>query len=284
MRIRALVQARLKSERLPGKVLEKIGNLAIVEHIASRAATLEGAGVETVFAIADESPAVTRDSGSPLTVGGAPGGAINLADFLTERGLKCFTGHATNVLKRYVDASADLAPTDYVIRMTADNPFVDKDQLAHLVQRLKTNPVDYGYTADLPLGMGAEMMRVEALRSVMLRDTPLTLGGEAGLKDHHREHVTIFIRENPHLYEIYPLRLDDTISEEAAKLRVRGIRMTVDEAADLEVARRVFAHFERRGMPHFGALDVIQLAKNSPDTLAGNQNVSQRSAQSSSRG
>ena len=266
MRIRALVQARLKSERLPGKVLEKIGNLAIVEHIASRAATLEGAGVETVFAVADEGP------------------TMNLADFLTERGLKCFTGHATNVLKRYVDASADLDPADYVIRMTADNPFVDKDQLARLVQRLKTNPVDYGYTADLPLGMGAEMIRVEALRSVMLRDTPLTLGGEAGLRDHHREHVTIFIRENPHLYEIYPLRLDDTISKEAAKLRVRGIRMTVDEAADLEVARRVFAHFERRGMPHFGALDVIQLAKNSPDTLAGNQDVAQRSAQSSSRG
>lgn len=262
MRIRALVQARLKSERLPGKVLEKIGNLAIVEHIAARAATLEGAGVETVFAIADE-------------------GDITLADFLTERGLRCFTGHASNVLKRYIDASADLAPADYVIRMTADNPFVDKDQLASLVQRVKTNPVDYGYTADLPLGMGAEMIRVEALRSVMLRDTPLTLGGEAGLKDYHREHVTIFIRENPHLYEIYPLRLDDTISEEAAKLRVRGIRMTVDEPADLEVARRVFAHFERRGIPHFGALDVIQLAKNSPETLAGNSDIKQKPATTS---
>ncbi len=261
MRIRALAQARLKSERLPGKVLEKIGKTAIVEHIAARMQTLEGAGVELVFAIADE-------------------GDITLADFLQARGLRFFTGHTSNVLKRFIDAAADLAPSDYVIRLTADNPFVDKDQLAILIQRLKDDPVDYAYTADLPLGMGAEMIRVEALRSVMLRDIPLTAGGEAGLKDYHREHVTIYIRENPHLYEIMPLRLDDTISEEAAKRRVAGIRMTVDEAADLTVARRVFEHFERRGLPHFGALDVIQLAKNNPEMLSGNEMVKQKSAQS----
>lgn len=263
MRIRALAQARLKSERLPGKVLEKIGNLTIIEHIAARIATLEGMGVELVFAIADEGPA---------------GG---LADFLTERGLRCFTGHASNVLKRYVDAAADLDGGDYVIRLTADNPFVDKDRLALLIQHVKERPVDYAYTADLPLGMGAEMIRVEALKSVMLRDTPLTIGGEAGLKDHHREHVTIFIRENPHLYEIYPLRLDEALSDEAAKRRTAGIRMTVDEPADLEVARRVYEHFARRGLPHFGALDVIELAKNDPAMIAGNQDVRQKSATSS---
>lgn len=263
MRIRALAQARLKSERLPAKVLLKIGELSIIEHIAARIATLEGAGVELVFAIADE---------------GSAEGAANLADFLSERGLKSFTGHATNVLKRFVDAASDLVPTDYVIRLTADNPFVDKDQLGALIQRIKATPVDYAYTADMPLGMGAEIIRVDALRSVWLRDVPLTPGGEGGLKNHHREHVTTYIRENPHLYEIYPMRLDDTLSDDLAQRRTQGIRLTVDEEADLIVARRVFEHFERLGRPHFGAVDAIQLAKNNPEMVSGNQGVVQKSA------
>lgn len=266
----------MQSERLPGKVLEKIGSKAIVEHIALRIATLEGAGVELCFAIADE-------GNPPFGNESAPGAAARpnlLADFLREHHLPFVTGHAMNVLRRFIDASTDLAASDYVIRLTADNPFIDQDQLAILIQRMKEHGADYGYTADLPLGMGAEMIRVDALRSVGFRDTPLTPGGEPGLKDYHREHVTVYIRENPHLYEIYPLRLDDTISEEAAKRRVAGIRMTVDEPADLVVARRVFEHFERRGLPHFGALDIIQLAKNNPDMLAGNETVKQKSAQS----
>jgi spore coat polysaccharide biosynthesis protein SpsF len=267
MRIRAIAQARLKSERLPGKVLLKIGERTILEHIAARLQTLEGAGVELVFALADEGPA-----------GGGAEGPIALADFLAERSLKSFTGHASNVLKRFVDASADLEPNDYIIRLTADNPFVDKDQLGLLIHRIKTTPVDYAYTADMPLGMGAEVIRIDALRSVWLRDTPLTPGGDAGLKDHHREHVTTYIRENPHLYEIYPLRLDETLSEEAAKRRVHGIRLTIDEEADLIVAQRVFGHFHRLGRPYFGAVDAIQLAKNNPEMLAGNQGVVQKSA------
>lgn len=261
MRIRALAQARLNSERLPGKVLLPVGSKTIVEHIAARMASLSGAGVELVFAIADE-------------------GDITLADFLTNAGLTFTSGHATNVLRRFADAAADLADSDYVIRLTADNPFTDAAQLALLVARAKDTGFDYGYTADLPLGMGSEIIRVAALRSMAFRETPLTAGGASGLKDHHREHVTTFIRENPHLYEIYPLRLDDSISEEAARRRVAGIRLTIDEKADLEVARQLYTYFERRGLPLFNALDVIQLAKNNPELLAGNQHVQQKSAQS----
>jgi len=270
MRIRALAQARLKSERLPRKVLMPIGGKALLQHIAVRLQTLEGMGVELVFAIAEENSAHA-----------APGGDITLADFLTQAGLSFHTGHSTNVLRRFTDAAADLAATDYVVRLTADNPFPDMKQLAQLITHAKEKTFDYGYTADLPLGMGTELIRVAALRSVAFRETPTTAGGENGLKDHHREHVTTFIRENPHLYDIYPLRLDDTLSDEAAKKRVSGIRLTVDEEADLIVAQRVFEYFERRGMPNFTALDVIQLKRNFPELLAGNEHIAQRPATSS---
>ncbi|GAB4426084.1 MAG: hypothetical protein OHK0011_07510 [Turneriella sp.] len=259
MRFRAIIQARLASSRLPRKVLEKIGSQTVLEHIAARLATLEGAGVETAFALADEEP-------------------TELADFLRQRGYCVSTGATYDVLKRYIEASADLADQDFVLRLTGDNPFPDKDQLARLVHYARSHSPDYGYTADLPLGMGAELIRVNALRSIWLRTEPGNAGAESVIKPHHREHVTVFIRENPHLYEIYPLRLDETISEEAAKERVRGIRLTIDETADLEVCRRVFMHFDRLSKPHFGAIEVIQLAKNNPEMFAGNAAIVQKSA------
>lgn len=257
MRIRAIVQSRMKSERLPGKVLARIGDLTILEHIAARLKTLASLGVETVFALADE--------GDPT-----------LADFLREKGLAFMVGDAQNVLKRYTDAADDLEPTDYVIRATGDNPFIDKDRLAALIHHAKTMAFDYGYTAELPLGQGTEMISVAALRSVMMRAVPLRPGEESPLKPHHTEHVTTFIRENPHLYDIYPLRLDDTMSPDGAAERVRGIRVTIDEPADLDVARKIFEHFNRLGNPWFGALDVIALAKNSPEMFAANSAVQQK--------
>ncbi|HNL53085.1 MAG TPA: hypothetical protein PKI36_01650 [Turneriella sp.] len=261
MRFRAIIQARLSSSRLPRKVLEKIGSRTLLEHIAGRLESLQGAGVETAFALAEDEPA-------------------ELADFLGSLGYSYSIGATYDVLKRYIDASADMADHEFVLRLTGDNPFPDKDQIARLVHYARSHALDYGYTADLPLGMGAELIRVNALRSVWLRTEPGVPGSESAIKPHHREHVTVFIRENPHLYEIYPLRLDDSVPEEAAKDRVRGIRLTIDEAADLEVCRKVYAHFERLGNPHFIALDVIQLAKNSPEMFAENLHVQQKTAQS----
>lgn len=264
MRFRAIVQARMASERLPGKVLQKIGNLSLLEHIARRFATLEGANVTLHFALAEE-------ESSPLPA------------YLSERGWAFSEGDVHNVLKRFLDASADLNDDDYVIRVTADNPFTDKDELARLIAKLKARPVDYAHTADLPLGMGSEVIRVNALRSVRLRDEPAGPEAAPVILPHHREHVTTFVRENPHLYEIYVQRFDETFSEELAKARVSGIRMTVDEPEDLEVARQVYLHFERLGRPLFGATEVIQLAKNSPEMFAANAKVAQKPATSVDR-
>lgn len=261
MRIKALVQARLNSSRLKNKVLEKIGEKTLIEHIAERLGRLSGAGIELCFAIANEADSALRDH-------------------LSEKGLEFFAGDEKNVLKRYSDAAADLSDSDYVIRATADNPFPDHEQLGRLVAHVRHSPIDYGFTAHLPLGMGTEIIRVNALRSMMIRALPLTPGGESGLQDHHTEHVTPYIRENAHLYNIYPQPLDETVSDEAAKARVAQIRLTIDEPADLEVARRVFTHFNRLGKPHFTAVDVIHLKKNNPEMLAGNENIHQRDARS----
>lgn len=261
MRFRAIIQARLMSSRLPKKVLEPIGTKSILEHIASRLDAVAPLGVETLFAIAE-------------------GDAPELKEYLTEKKLAWTAGSDFNVLERFIKAANDLNDTDFVIRLTGDNPFPDISQLAKLITYLKNNSHDYAYTAELPLGMGSEVIRVNALRSIALRSKMLDVSEESPIRAHHQEHVTIFIRENPHLYDILPFRLDPAFSEEGAKTRVKGIRLTIDEQADLQVCRKVFSHFEKLGQPHFGALEIIQTAKNFPEMFQENLQVVQKSAQS----
>lgn len=261
MRFRAIIQARLKSARLPGKVLEKIGSLSLIEHIAQRLAALQMPELELMFAIPENDPP-------------------ELAAYLRERGYKYHAGPEFDVLARFIGAAQDLGEHDYLLRLTGDNPFPDVQQLARLINYAQQHAIDYGYTAELPLGMGVELIRANALRSIWLRAEPGFSGQVNPIEQYHREHVTVFIRENPHLYEIYPLRLDDSLPEALARERVRAIRLTVDELADLEVCRAVFSHFARLGKPHFGAREVIQLAKNSPELFSGNAHVVQKTAQS----
>ena len=251
MKFRAIVQARLASTRLPDKILEKIGSLSILEHIAQRVKKIESAGIELVFAIPENEIEA-------------------LAPFFSERGLIFATGSERDVLARYLAASADLTENDYVIRLTGDNPFLDHEMLGKIIERLKNEPVDFIHTADCPLGMGTEIVSIPALRSQKFRD----------LKDHHLEHVTTFIKENPHLYEIQPVRLDETASADLAQNRIAGIRMTIDEPLDLTTARAVYSHFEHLGKPLFTSRDVILLKKNFPELLSANLAVAQKSSTS----
>lgn len=261
VRFRAVVQARLESSRFPKKVLQPIGEWTILEHIARRVAELKEHKVELVFAVAEAQ-------------------SDELENFLKEKGYHFFRGASYDVLRRFVDACADLADTDYVIRLTGDNPFIDTVQLGKLLLAAQKENFDYGYTAELPLGMGSEVIRVNALRSIWLRTHAPYPGGESGILPHHREHVTVFIRENPHLYAIFPLRLDESLPEKLAQARVAGIRLTVDEPADLEVCRAVFNHFVKLSRPFFTAEEVIRLAKNCPEIFLPNQAIKQKSAQS----
>lgn len=198
MRTVAVVQARMGSTRLPGKVLEPIGDRPLVLWtLAAMAAVPEVSAIVV---------AITDDASDD-----------RLAAFLAAEGQIVHRGPVRDVLTRCWEAVAPYAP-DLVIRQTADNPFVDPAVVAAQVRRAREGGFDYVGTAGWPLGIAAEVARAGALETAYREATD----------DAEREHVMPFLYARPERFRIGAL-------EPAVPLPAG--RFTVDTAADLAFAR-----------------------------------------------
>lgn len=236
-----IVQARYHSTRLPGKVLMDIGGIPLIEHTIDRINKVLSSNVSLVFAIPDE-------------------GQNNLLkDYLLSKGVDYIVGDTYDVLSRYIEASRDLADSDYVVRCTGDNPFFDFQEAQKIISFLKNNSgVDFAYPYKLPLGMGFEVVLVGALRSQLSYD----------LESRHKEHVTVWIKENSQNYNIYKV--------ESFKTDI-DIRLTVDYQEDLEMAAKTYQYFNEGGRPFFCSGDVYGLQKNDSKFFLFNSAMRQKS-------
>jgi len=238
MNIRFVIQARLSSKRLPGKVLADINGLALIEHILSRLEQITTVNFTTTFALAKES-------------------TNKLQNFLRQKTIHFIEGSDSDVMSRFIEAGKDLNDHDYIVRLTADNPFLDYECANNLLQELHNNRADLIYPWKLPLGMAFEVIRVGALRSQ----------SQHSLSPHHLEHVSTFIKENRDKYNVQKITYYDNDS---------NVRLTIDEPADLEQARKTYSHFLTRDKPYFTSKDVYELHSKDPDFFNSNKEVVQR--------
>lgn len=238
MRIVAIVQARMGSKRLPGKVLKDLGGATMLERVVSRARRSERVDdllVATSSESADE-PIVVECHRLQVNV---------------------FRGSEQDVLDRYYKA-AQQAQADAVLRITADCPFIDPALLDELLRAFVISQPDYASNCldrSYPRGLDAEVMTFAALsRAWREADVP-----------YQREHVTPYLYENPSKFSIFSVAGAEDYSE---------FRWTVDTAEDLELARAVYLHFWNRD--DFGWLDVLRLMTAQPQLAQINQYVRQK--------
>src|SRR5262245_55258912 len=155
------------STRLPGKVLEPVGGRPLVLWTARAVAATAG--------VADVVVATSKEAvDDPLVA------------VLQREGLRVHRGPVQDVLRRIVDAVAPLGP-EVVLRQTGDNPFPDPDVMAAQLDRLKAGPFDYVGIAGLPLGIGGETVRWEALAAA----------DREAVDAADREHVLPFVYARP---------------------------------------------------------------------------------------
>lgn len=165
MRSVVIIQARMGSTRLPGKVLIDICGRPIVQHVVSRLAIAKHADLVVVATS-------TAPSDDPL------------ADFLRGAGIACFRGSEDDVLARYRDA-AHAFPADIYVRGTSDNPMADPGILDKVVDAMIESGSRYAASKRFPLGMGVEAFTSEMLDETVARAT----------EHYEHEHVT------PYMYE-----------------------------------------------------------------------------------
>jgi spore coat polysaccharide biosynthesis protein SpsF len=201
-----VIQARMCSTRLPGKILQPIGDRPLLDHILGRLDGLQHAA-RIVIATSDR-----LEDGVVLA-------------FCAERGVECFRGSEHDVLARYYECARQRGFTQ-VVRLTGDNPFTDVDELNRLIEFHLAGSYDFSSSfEDLPVGVGAEIFTFAALERSF----------HEGHSPHHREHVDEYILENRDRFRIGRLGVP-------AWKRHPEVRLTVDTAEDLRRAQFVAEH------------------------------------------
>ncbi len=234
MKTVAIVQARMGSSRLPGKVMKPIAGLPMIEVLLkrlSRAKTIDQILIATSVDVRNKA----------------------LAEHVKSLGYDCIQGSEDDVLERFLLA-AEVSKAATVVRITGDCPLVDPVLVDKAVSEFKAAGVDY-YTncapATFPDGLDIEVFTYNALK----QSAALTQSAY----DH--EHVTPYLRESGQ-FKTAVLRNSEDLSE---------WRWTVDEAADLEVIKNVFANFAPN--LHFSWQDVAKLQRARPELFSANQKL-----------
>lgn len=219
----AIVQARLRSTRLPGKVLELVDGIPMLRLVLERAAA-----ARSVDAVVAALPAHSNED--------------ELADAVASWGFPVVRGSATDVLERYVQAARQ-HDAAIVVRVTGDCPLIDPRLIDRTVEALQSAPhlVYAALGPSFPDGQNAEAMTIDALE---------TAGAEATLPS-HREHVTLYLRDHPERFPQVEIAHDVDLGH---------VRMSVDEPLDLDVVRALVSRLGSAPSVGFEALADVYVA------------------------
>jgi spore coat polysaccharide biosynthesis protein SpsF (cytidylyltransferase family) len=195
----AVVQARMGSSRLPGKVLKPLGDRPVLDHVVTR-----------VMAAAriDEVVVATSDLA----------GDDAIADRCAAHGWACVRGSESDVLSRYAAAARATGAT-VVARVTSDCPLFSPRILDAMLAAFDPSAMDYMSTnwpeRSFPVGLDCEVMRADALFDI----------AEIATDPYDREHVTPHFYRNPSRFRLAGFACDPPLSH---------LRVTLDTAEDYD--------------------------------------------------
>lgn len=230
----AIVQARMRSTRFPGKVMREIEGTPMIGVLLQRlsaARTID----RIVLATSDAS------ANDPL------------ADYVSALGHAVYRGSENDVLDRFYRA-AHAAKATAVVRVTGDCPLVDAALIDEMVEHFVDTRVDYASNVEPPTfpdGLDVEVFSIAALEKAWREAT--------AARD--REHVTTYLRDSGKFTKSNWRNSADTSAD----------RWTVDEPADLIVVQRIFEHFRPRRDFHWREVMVLKTAH--PEVFADNQHL-----------
>lgn len=227
MKFLALLQARVTSSRLPGKVLlPLLGEPMLFRQI------------ERIRRVARIDQLIVATSVSPSD------DVIALA--CAERDIVCGRGSLDDVLDRFVRCAEPYAP-EILIRLTGDCPLADPELLEVMLQEFEQGTFDYLTNADPPTfpdGLDIEIMRFSCL---------MDAHREATLPS-HREHVTPYLRAHPAKFRL---------GNHRSKVDLSELRWTVDEARDFAFIQSIYENLYPDN-PHFSTDDILDLLRRNP--------------------
>jgi spore coat polysaccharide biosynthesis protein SpsF len=199
-----ILQARVSSTRLPGKVLKPILGVPMLLRQIERIKRAKKIDTLLVATSTEKSDDV-------------------IEHLCASNAVPCFRGSLDNVLDRFYQAAAQYNP-EHIVRLTGDCPLIDPEVIDKTITYHLSGGYDYTSSAlepTFPDGMDVEIFTCEAL--VQARQ-------EAQLPS-HKEHVTSFIYEHPERYKLGSFNNKENLS---------GLRWTVDEPEDFKLVTIIY--------------------------------------------
>jgi spore coat polysaccharide biosynthesis protein SpsF len=236
----AIIQARLGSTRLPGKVLLDLAGRPMLERVVSRvrrAGTIDRVLVATTV----------EDRDRPL---------VEMCD---ELGVDVWRGSENDVLDRYRGAAAATG-AGTVVRITSDCPFIDPGVIDRVVGAFRAAAPAVDYASNIapvrcwPRGLDTEVFSFAALDRAWREDRDPAL----------REHVTPYIYRHPETFRLLNVTMDADASVH---------RWTVDTPEDFALAAAVYDRF---GHDRFSWREALDLVEREPALSALNAHVEQK--------
>jgi spore coat polysaccharide biosynthesis protein SpsF len=239
MKVVAILQARMSSTRLPGKVLKTASGRTMLDRMVERvrkAATVDEVVVATTSDPSDD--AIVRAC--------------------HKCGVEVFRGSQQDVLDRYYQA-ARLYHAEVIVRLTGDCPLIDPLLINEVVTALIANKADLAcnrlpppFTRTYPIGLDVEACTFAALENDWQHAT----------QKHEREHVLPYLYAEPGGFNVLQLNYTQDLGH---------LRWTLDTPEDLLLLRRIYRHFHGRN--DFSWLDVLQLQREQPAMFKVNAQV-----------
>lgn len=234
----AIIQARMSSTRLPGKVLLDLAGEPMLARVVER--TRRARSIERVIVATTVEP----EDEPIVTLGRSRGWAVS-------------RGSRDDVLDRYYQAAVTNG-ADPIVRITSDCPLIDPGVIDRVVGQL-TDGVDYASNINprrtFPRGLDVEVFTLAAL-STAWRDAT---------DSSSREHVTPFLYRHPERFHVALLESDRPAAADH--------RWSVDTPEDYELMQRIYGHF---GNDEFDWLDVLELLERHPDWVELNRHIAQK--------
>lgn len=233
-----IIQARMGSSRLPGKVLLSLEGKTILEHIISR---LQRSQLADLVMVATS----VKNIDQPI------------ADLMSKVGIKCYRGDEHDVLSRYYFAAKEVG-ANTVVRCNGDCPLIDPDVVDKIISSYYDNNLNCDYVSNIleptyPTGMHTEVFSFSALEKAY----------KEAIDPLEREHVTPYLYRNPNLFKLSNVCISENLSWH---------RWTLDFPEDLILISRIYAALYPNDIC-FGMSDILKLLTVNKDWSRINENI-----------
>lgn len=243
MKIACIIQARVGSTRLSGKILLKVAGKEILVHVVDR--VLRSSEVDEVIVATTMNPNDKR--------------VVRLIEDLGYKRVFVFRGSEEDVLDRYYQA-AKKRSSDVIIRITSDCPLIDWELIDKMVRKFVEGNYDYISNVltkrTYPRGQDVEVFSYSILEKMW----------ESCKEKREREHVTTYVRENPSVFRTMNFARETDLS---------SLRWTVDEEDDLKLVELIYEELYHQN-PNFNTDDILELIKQKPELATMNKHVEQK--------